>query len=81
MFTRKQLKDKGLLDAVPYSVLSAAFSAMSSGRTDKISLYHSDVYYVRAAMEKRCGFLFPLPDVERAMKAEGWRDGKSRSRK
>jgi hypothetical protein len=74
MFTRKQLKEKGMLDAFPYSVLSAAFHAMSSGRTDRISLYHSDVYYVRAAMEKRCGFLFTLPEVEKAMRAEGWRD-------
>jgi tRNA A37 threonylcarbamoyladenosine biosynthesis protein TsaE len=74
MFTRKQLKEKGMLDAFPYSVLSAAFSAMSSGRTDRVCLYHSDVYYVRAAMEKRCGFLFTLPEVEKAMKAEGWRD-------
>lgn len=81
MFTRKQLKEKGMLDAFPYSVLSAAFSAMSSGRTDRISLYHSDVYYVRVAMEKRCGFLFTLPEVEKAMKAEGWREGKSRGRK
>jgi hypothetical protein len=75
MFTRKQLKEQGLLDAFPYSVLSAAFSAMSSGRTDRIkNLYHSDVYYCRAAIEKRSGFLFSLPEVEKAMKAEGWRD-------
>jgi hypothetical protein len=81
MFTRKQLKEKGMLDAFPYSVLSAAFQAMSSGRTDRISLYHSDVYYCRAAIEKRSGFLFSLPEVEKAMRAEGWRDGKGRSRK
>jgi hypothetical protein len=74
MFTRKQLKEKGMLNVFPYSVLSAAFSAMSSGRTDKICLYHSDVYYCRAAIEKRSGFLFSLPEVEKAMKAEGWRE-------
>jgi hypothetical protein len=75
MFTREQLKEQGKLDAFPYSVLSAAFSAMSSGRTDRIkNLYHSDVYYCRAAIEKRSGFLFSLPEVEDAMRAEGWRD-------
>lgn len=75
MFTREQLKEQGKLDAFPYSVLSAAFSAMSSGRTDRIkNLYHSDVYYCRAAIEKRSGFLFSLPEVEDAMKLEGWRD-------
>ena len=75
MFTREQLKEQGKLDAFPYSVLSAAFSAMSSGRTDRIkNLYHSDVYYYRAAIEKRSGFLFSLPEVEDAMRAEGWRD-------
>lgn len=75
MFTREQLKEQGKLDAFPYSVLSAAFSAMSSGRTDRIkNLYHSDVYYCRAAIEKRSGFLFSLPEVEEAMKSSGWRD-------
>lgn len=75
MFTRKQLKEQGKLDAFPYSVLSAAFGAMSSGRTDRIkNLYHSDVYYCRAAIEKRSGFLFSLPEVEDAMRLEGWRD-------
>lgn len=75
MFTREQLKEQGKLDAFPYSVLSAAFSAMSSGRTDRIkNLYHSDVYYCRAAIEKRSGFLFSLPEVEDAMRLEGWRD-------
>lgn len=37
-------------------------------------LFHSDVYYVRAAMEKRTGYVFPLPAVEDAMRAEGWKE-------
>ena len=36
--------------------------------------FHSDVYYVRAAMEKKSGLLFPLSLVEKAMKQEGWKE-------
>jgi hypothetical protein len=31
-------------------------------------LFHSDVYYVRAAMEKYTGYVFPLDTVEDAMR-------------
>ena len=37
-------------------------------------LFHSDVYYVRAALEKKTGFVFPLDRVEDAMRAEGWKE-------
>ena len=37
-------------------------------------LFHSDVYYVRAAMEKHTGYVFPLDRVEDAMRAEGWKE-------
>lgn len=75
MFTRQQLKDKGLLNVFPYSIMPSAFLAMARGRSEKgLKLYHSDVYYCRAAIEKHSGFLFSLPDVEKSMKAEGWRE-------
>ena len=40
----------------------------------KLHLFHSDVYYVRAAMEKHTGYVFPLDKVEEAMRAEGWKE-------
>jgi len=43
---------------------------------DSVHIPHSDVYYVRAALEKHSNIVFPLNEVENAMKAEGWRDRK-----
>tara|TARA_R100000697_G_scaffold411_1_gene918 strand:+ start:3179 stop:3319 length:141 start_codon:yes stop_codon:yes gene_type:complete len=40
----------------------------------KLHIPHSDVYYVRAAVEAHYGRSFTLEHVERAMKAEGWKD-------
>jgi hypothetical protein len=41
-----------------------------------VHIPHSDVFYVRAALEKRTGIRFPLQQVETAMKAEGWSEGR-----
>jgi hypothetical protein len=70
--TREQLQHK--IYKKPHSVYSEAMNEIFR-REEKCSSvgYHSDVYYVRAAMEKRCGLLFPLFLVEAAMKKEGWR--------
>jgi hypothetical protein len=48
--------------------------ALYKGSLNGVHIPHSDVYFVRAALEKRTGYLFPLNAVEAAMKAEGWRD-------
>lgn len=78
MFTRQQLRERCELDCFPYSILSLAYRALAKGKTN-IRLFHSDVYYVRAALEKHLGVVLPLGRVEAAMKAEGWREkGKSR---
>lgn len=70
--TRQQLEEEGLLNIPPFSVYSAAMTAIAKDKMDSVPLYHSDVYYVRAALEKNTGFVIPLPQVEKAMKAEGW---------
>jgi hypothetical protein len=41
-----------------------------------VHIPHSDVFYVRAAIEKHTGIRFPLQQVEIAMKAEGWSEGR-----
>lgn len=74
--TREQLEAKGLVDTKPYSVVSEIYIAMNNGMLDNIHIPHSDVYFVRAALEKRTGYYFPLDKVEAAMKAEGWKDRK-----
>jgi len=70
--TRRQLEVEGKLNIPPHSVYSTAMTAIAKDKIDSVSLYHSDVYYVRAALEKHTGFVIPLPRVEKAMKAEGW---------
>lgn len=74
--TKKQLEEQGLVDTKPYSVVSEIYIAMSKGVLDNVHIPHSDVYFVRAALEKRTGYYFPLDRVEAAMKAEGWKDRK-----
>jgi hypothetical protein len=70
--TRQQLEKEGLLNVPPFSVFSTAMTAIAKDKMDSVSLYHSDVYYVRAALEKHLGFVFALQQVEKAMRAEGW---------
>lgn len=71
-YTREELGNKANLP--PYSYLSDAHMKMGSGGISRATFFHSDVYFVRAALEKRTGLLFPLPDVAKAMKEQGWRD-------
>lgn len=77
-YTREQLTKAGRIDNAPYSFLNKALIDLFKGNVEKATLFHSDVIYVRAALEKRTGYVFPLPMVESAMKAEGWRKDKKK---
>jgi hypothetical protein len=81
LYTRQQLEDAGLSNTYPYSMFTQASLALHRGYVDKLHLFHSDVYYVRAAMEKRTGYVFPLDKVEEAMRAEGWKEHRHLPRK
>lgn len=71
--TRQQLGSR--VYAPPHSVYGEAMKEVFFKQEKSSSVgFHSDVYYVRAAMEKRCGLLFPLSLVEKAMKQEGWKE-------
>lgn len=72
-FTREQLTQTGEINNPPYSFLSKAFVDLFKGNAEKATLFHSDVIYVRAALEKHTGYVFSLLDVEAAMRAEGWK--------
>jgi hypothetical protein len=74
--TRDQVVAAGLFSSKPYSVVSDVYHAMNRGSLDNVHIPHSDVYFVRASLEKKTGFYFPLDAVENAMKAEGWKDRK-----
>jgi hypothetical protein len=71
--TRQQLGSK--IYATPHSVYGEAMKEvfLKQERCSSVG-FHSDVFYVRAAMEKKSGLLFPLSLVEKAMKQEGWKE-------
>ena len=71
MKTRDQLSKEGKINNPPYSYYKVVMDSIAKDK-EGIKMFHSDVYYVRAALEARTGYVFPLPSVERAMKAEGW---------
>lgn len=79
--TRKELETEGKLRVAPYSIVSEVYEAMHRGTLDDVHMPHSDVYFVRVALEKRTGYWFPLDVVEEAMKLEGWRDRKQKKKK
>ena len=56
------------------NVIQNFYNAVRSNKLNKIHIPHSDVYYVRAAVEAHYGRSFSLKHVEAAMKAEGWKD-------
>jgi hypothetical protein len=77
--TRKkvQLRDK--------FVLEDFYVAVRNNRLDSIHVPHSDVFFVKAAMESRAttssdpvlrDMKFTLKDIEAAMRAEGWNESR-----
>ena len=54
------------------NVLEAFYSAIVNNTLDKLHIPHSDVFYVRSAVEAHYGRPFTLKHVEDAMRAEGW---------
>jgi len=59
-------------------VFNDFINAVYRDKLDQLHIPHSDVFFVRAALEKRTGIRFPLQQVETAMKAEGWSEGRIR---
>jgi hypothetical protein len=57
-------------------VLEDFYSAVRNNRLDSIHVPHSDVFFVKAAMEHHLGMQFKLKDVEAAMRAEGWNESR-----
>ena len=54
------------------NVLDAFYDAIRTNSLDRLHIPHSDVFYVRSAVEARYGRKFTLTHVEDAMRAEGW---------
>ena len=56
------------------NVIEEFYDAIRNNNLDKLHIHHSDVFYVRKAVEAHYGRSFTLKEVEDAMKAEGWKD-------
>lgn len=78
--TRQQLEEENALDYPPHSINALIYKALHRGVMDNVHIPHSDVYFVRAAIEKHSGVVVPLHIVEQAMKLEGWKDRKGKHR-
>ena len=57
-------------------VLEDFYTAVRNNRLDSIHVPHSDVFFVKAALENRIGKKFKLKDVEAAMRLEGWNESR-----
>jgi ABC-type amino acid transport substrate-binding protein len=74
LLTKEEVENKGLFNSPPYSMSAKVYIGLFKGNIDNVHVPHSDVYYVRTAVEKHTGYYFPLDAVEEAMKTNGWRD-------
>ena len=58
------------------NVIEEFYNAVINNNLNKLHIPHSDVFYVRAAVEAHYGRSFTLKEVEDAMIAEGWAETK-----
>ena len=56
------------------NVIESFYDAIRTNSLHKLHIPHSDVFYVRKAVEAHYGRSFTLKEVEDAMKAEEWKD-------
>ena len=58
------------------NVIESFYDAVLNNNLEKLHIPHSDVFYVRAAVEAHYSRSFSLKEVEDAMIAEGWSENK-----
>jgi nitrogenase molybdenum-iron protein alpha/beta subunit len=56
------------------SYLEDYYQAVLEDKQDMVYLYHSDVFFVRAALAARLGHEPTLADTEAAMRKSGWKE-------
>ena len=56
------------------NVLGEFYRHVINGNIEELHIPHSDVFYVREAVQAHYGRPFTLKHVEDAMRAEGWSD-------
>ena len=58
------------------NVLEEFYKHVLDGNLENLHIPHSDVFYVREAVQAHYGRPFTLEHVEWAMREEGWTEGK-----
>lgn len=58
------------------SYLEDYYRAVIEDKHQNVYLYHSDVFFVRAALAVKLGYLPTLLEIESAMKEFGWRESR-----
>ena len=61
------------------NVLEEFYKHIVAGTAKDLHIPHSDVFYVREAVQNHYGRKFTLEHVEWAMRMEGWTDGSGNS--
>ena len=56
------------------SYLEDYYQAILDNKDQYVLLYHSDVFFVRAALRERLGYTPSLAECDSAMRAVGWKD-------
>jgi hypothetical protein len=56
-------------------VLESFYDALTNKTLKYLHVPHSNVFYVRAAIQERTGIRYSLEHIENAMVLEGWKDG------
>ena len=57
------------------NILREFYEALKNKTFRNLHIPHSDVFYVRAALEDATGIRYSLAHVEKSMMLEGWKDG------
>ena len=57
------------------NILTQFYEALKNKTFRNLHIPHSDVFYVRAALEDATGIRYSLAHVEKSMVLEGWKDG------
>jgi len=57
------------------NVIEEFYKHLANGTISNLHIPHSDVFYVREAVQNHYGRPFTLEHVEWAMRMEGWTDG------
>ena len=57
------------------NILQEFYEALKSKTFKYLHVPHSDVFYVRAALENKTGIRYRLAHIEQSMLRSGWKDG------